>query len=135
MAFIARLSVGSFSAENAPQYLQKALKNASVGKGNTVTYQATTRNLEIRNANSDFAILPASGGSTAHLLAGLPKKGESGAMVYYEPQGGWLDIGRSVSEIHFSLLRASNLEPVNLNSGILSASLAILTDENDVTTY
>ena len=65
------------------------------------------------------------------VLAQIPC-GDNGAVVYYEPNGGWLSFGREISELDITLLRASNLQPLDLQGGIISLTLAILTDEDDV---
>jgi hypothetical protein len=65
------------------------------------------------------------------ILAQIPP-GDNGAMIFYEPNGGWLTFGREISELDISLLRGSNLQPVDLQGGIVSLTIGILTDEDDV---
>lgn len=60
---------------------------------------------------------------------------ESGSVVCYEPQGGSLDFSGDISAIDFTLLKASDLQPIDLNGGILSVSLCVLTDVDDVPQY
>jgi hypothetical protein len=100
------------------------LKTSVCQFGSTVPLLLSSTNLA--TPSTAFA-----GQENLNILCQIPPAQE-GAMCYYEPNGSWLEFGREVSEIDFVLLRASNLQPIDLRGGILSVTLGVLTDADDV---